>query len=134
MALIGILLVVGVFLIVVAILMHHVNEWSGWEVPTAFGVIALCIGLTLVGAALHENAYKDINTQIYRQKHDALVMQLDKGFYNRITYDGRKALIDEIVAYNAKVTRGRAKHHSVWIGALYPEDWDSLPLIELEDT
>lgn len=133
MALIGVLLVVGVFLIVVAIVMHSISEWSFWEAPCAFGVVVLIIGLIFGGIAWHENVYKSLNTQLYRQKHDALVMQLDNNYYNKITYDGRKALIDEVVSYNAAVTKGRAKHHSVWIGALYPEDWDSLPLISLED-
>ena len=133
MALIGVLLVVGVFLIVVAIVMHSISEWSCWEAPSVFGVVVLIIGLIVGGIAWHENAYKSLNTQLYRQKHDALVMQLDNNYYNKITYDGRKALIDEVVSYNATVAKGRAKHHSVWIGALYPEDWDSLPLIELEN-
>ena len=98
-------------------------------------VIGFLVGIALIVVGIEatiKNAYKDVNTAKYRQKHDALVMQIEKGYYDRITYDGRKALMDEVVAYNAEVTEGKAFCHSIWIGAMYPEDWDSLPLIDLE--
>lgn len=98
-------------------------------------VIGGLVGIALIVVGIEatiRNAYKDVDTAKYRQKHDALVMQIERGYYDRITYDGRKALMDEVVAYNAKVTEGKAFCHSIWIGAMYPEDWDSLPLIELE--
>lgn len=121
----------GMVLIGIAIAMHYVNEWSDYEMFVVFGVCFLIAAITIGSIAWHEYAYKDVNTAKYRNQYDGLKLQLDNGYYDRITYDGRKALMDDIVKYNNTVIGGRAKHNSQWIGALYPEDWDSLPLIDL---
>jgi hypothetical protein len=133
MLIIVIMLAVMVSCIVAAYKLAYDHEVLSY----IMSIIAVLLGIALIVVGISAaiaNAYKDVNTAKLRQKHDALVMQIEKGYYDRFTYDGRKALVDEIVAYNAKVTEGKALCHSIWIGAMYPEDWDSLPLIELEDT
>lgn len=106
------------------------NDWEGW-VLTSITILIFALGFGIAG--LHANAYKDLRYQQLSYEHDSLVYQLDNQFYNKITYDGRKELMDDILLYNQKVMEGRVKHNSLWIGILYPEDWDSLPLISLED-
>lgn len=133
MGLICVLMLVSVVLILIGLVIRHKNEWANWEIPTFIGIVVAIFASICVGIAVHESSYKDLNTELYRQKYDALTMQLDENYYNRITFDGRQTLINDIVSYNAAVTKGRRKHDSVWIGVFYPEDWDSLPLINLKE-
>lgn len=121
----------GLVLIGIAIGWWYVDNYSEYGVFAFFGACFLIAAITIGSIAWHEYAYKDVTTAKYRNKYDGLKLQLDNGYYDRITYDGRKALMDDIVEYNGTVISGRAKHNSQWIGALYPEDWDSLPLIDL---
>ena len=131
MGLIILLAALGMVLIGIAIAMHYVNEWSDYEWFVIFGVFFMIAAIIIGCIAWHQCTYKDMNTERWRNQYESLKLQLDKGFYNKITYDGRKALMDDIVKYNGIVISGKAKHNSQWIGALYPEDWDSLPLIDL---
>lgn len=131
MGLIILFAALGLVLAGIAIAIHYVNEWSDYEWFAGFGVCFLIVAIIISCIAWHEYAYKDVNTAKWRNKYESLKIQLDNGYYDRITYDGRKALMDDIVEYNGKVILWRAKHNSQWIGALYPEDWDSLPLIDL---
>ena len=132
MGFILVLSAVSVVLILIGWAIRRKSEWDEWETPIIIGIIIAIITAIFIAKAVSENVYKDLNTEVYRQKYDALTMQLDENYYNRITFDGRQSLINDIVSYNKSVIIGRRKHHSVWIGVLYPEDWDSLPLIDLK--
>jgi hypothetical protein len=131
MGLIILFAALGLVLCGIAIAMRYVDEWSNYEVFNVFGVCFLIAAIIIGCIAWHESVYSDMITAKWRNKYESLKIQLDNGYYDRITYDGRKALMDDIVEYNGAVIWGRAKHNSEWIGALYQEDWDSLPLIDL---
>lgn len=131
MGLIILFAALGLVLIGIAIAMHYVDKWSFYAIFEAFSVIFLITAIIIGCVEWHESVYSDVNTAKLRNKYESLKLQLDNGYYDRITYDGRKALMDDIVEYNGTVISGRAKHNSQWIGVLYPEDWDSLPLIDL---
>ena len=133
MGLIFVLMLVSVALILIGLVIRHENKWDDWEIPVFIGIVVAVFASICLGIAVHELSYKDLNTELYRQKYDALTMQLDENYYNRITFDGRQTLINDIVSYNAAVTKGRRKHDSIWIGVFYSEDWDSLPLINLKE-
>lgn len=130
MLLIVLLVVLALAFTVVGLCIRKHNEYSGWEVYIVFAAIILVIAIIIGCIAWHEYAFRDAAFEAQLLKYNSLVTQLEGDYYNKITYDGRKALMDEIVNYNITVVRSRAKHHSRWIGALYPEDWDALPLIE----
>ena len=131
MGLIILTLAFGALMLGVGIAISNIDFCGPWEGFAVFGMIILLIGLCIGGCALHENAYKELYTEKYRMEYEMLSEQYNGDYYNKFTYDGRKALMDDILGYNKKVITGRAKHNSQWIGALYPEDWDSLPLIDL---
>ena len=128
-----ILLIPGLIFLAIGLSKRIESYWNDWESWILTSVVILVFALGFGAAGLHANTYKDLRYQQLSYEHDSLVYQLDNQFYNKITYDGRKALMDDILSYNQKVMAGRAKHNSLWIGILYPEDWDSLPLISLED-
>ena len=130
MLLIALFAVLGFVCLGVGIGMWKHNEYSDYEGFIVCTVVFLVVAITLGGIAWHEYAYRDAAFEGYMLKYNSLVTQLEGDYYNKITYDGRKALMDDIVNYNITVVRNRAKHHSLWIGAIYPEDWDALPLIE----
>lgn len=130
MLLIALLAVLGLIFLGVGIGMWKYNEWSCYEGFIFLAVTLLVVAIILGCISWHEYAFRDATFEAQLLKYNSLVTQLDGNYYNKITYDGRKALMDDIINYNITVVRSRAKHHSLWIGALYPEDWDALPLIE----
>jgi len=124
---------VSFILIAIGFVMNRIDDWDlDGGIWYLFGVIVLIITLFFSIGAWHDTAYKDVNTEILRQEYDALIVQLDNNFYNKFTYDGREKLMNEVVRYNKKITSGRAKHNSKWIGVFYQEDYNSLPLINLD--
>lgn len=118
---------------IIAIFAWATNYYSLWEVWIALGIALAILAGALTVKACVNNHYKDANTKVWMVKHDVLQEQLDKDYYNKITYDGRQQLMYDIASYNSTVLMGRAKKHSKWIGVFYPEDWDSIPLIELNE-
>ena len=132
MLLIVVFAVVAIGLIAAGFIGEHFDDWFDGLPLKVCGVILLIITLILGAVALHDTAYKDANTEVLRQRYNALIIQLDNGFYNKFVYDGRENLMDQIVKYNKTVTMGRAYHNSKWIGVFNQEDFDSLPLIDLD--
>lgn len=106
------------------------NDWEGWIIG---GILFLIITIITSAMAINVNNFKDMYTEQIHYEYNNLTHQLSNNYYNRLTYDGRKQLMDDILIYNKKILNGRAKHNSAWIGAFYPMDYDSLPLIELKD-
>ena len=131
MLLIVLLVVLTLAFTVAGFCVRKHNKYSEeWEVYILVAAIILAVAITIGCFAWHEYAFRDATFEAQLLKYNSLVTQLDGDYYNKITYDGRKALMDDIINYNITVVHNRAKHHSRWIGALYPEDWDALPLIE----
>ena len=122
---------IAVLLLVVGIVLYEQSKWNDYEGFVDFGVVFMISALVMGCFILHEYAFKDLTVQRYLMRYETLKAQYEEGYYDRITYDGREGLMDKILDYNDTVLKGRTKHHSAWIGAFYPEDWDSLPLIEL---
>lgn len=122
--------VLGLIFLGVGIGMEKHDEWSCYEVFIILAAILLIIAIIFGCISWYSYAFRDATFEVYSLKYNSLIAQLDGNYYNRITYDGRKALMDDAINYNTRLVRCRAKHHSRWIGALYPEDWDALPLIE----
>lgn len=123
---------IAVLLLAVGIVLYKQSKWSCYDWFVCFGVVFMLTALVMGCFIWHESIYKDLTMQRYRIRYETLKVQYNKGYYDRITYDGREGLMDKILKYNDTVVTSRAKHRSAWIGAFYPEDWDSLPLIELE--
>ena len=130
MLLIVLLVVLTLAFTVAGLCIRKHNEYSDWEVYIIVAAIILVVAIIIGCIAWHEYAFRDAKFESLMLTYNSLVTQLEGDYYNKITYDGRKALMDDIINYNIAVVRNRAKHHSRWIGALYPEDWDALPLIE----
>lgn len=130
MLLIVLLVVLALAFTVVGLCVRKHDEYSAWEAYFVVAAIILAVAIIIGCIAWHEYAFRDAAFEAQLLKYNSLVTQLEGDYYNKITYDGRKALMDDIINYNITVVRCRAKHHSRWIGALYPEDWDALPLIE----
>ena len=130
MLLIALFAVLGLIFLGIGIGMKKHDEWSLYEVFIILAVILLVIAIMLGCISWYSYAFRDATFEVYSLKYNSLIAQLDGNYYNRITYDGRKALMDDVINYNTHLVHCRAKHHSLWVGALYPEDWDALPLIE----
>jgi glucan phosphoethanolaminetransferase (alkaline phosphatase superfamily) len=134
MGLIITFIIVGAILIGIGCWMkfHEQCYYDGEEWAFVFGTLILIAAFIMSAVAMHSYSYKDVATENYRIKYDILTRQLNENYYDTEYYDGRKGLIDDVLEYNEDVLYGRAKHNSIWIGCFYPEDWESLPLIELK--
>ena len=131
MLLIALLAVLTLVFTIAGLCVRKRNKYSDdWELYILVAVIILAVAITIGCFAWHNYAFRDVTFEAQLLKYNSLVTQLDGNYYNKITYDGRKALMDDVANYNITVVRNRARHHSLWIRALYPEDWDALPLIE----
>ena len=133
MIIILILILITVLLLGIGICVRMKSYWNDWEGWIIGGMCFLIITVILCGVALSHNNFKDMYTEQIQYEYANLTHQLSNNYYNRLTYDGRKQLMDDILDYNKKVLNGRAKHNNVWVGAFYPEDYESLPLITLEN-
>ena len=131
MLLIAIFGIIGLALIGVGIGMRAHSQWSDYEAPLIIGIVILIIALIMCAIAGCNYAYKDVTIERAMIKHDALEMQLNNNYYNKFTYDGRQDLVNTAIEFNRTIVLYRANHRIVWIKAFYPEDWDSVPLIDL---
>lgn len=133
MILILIFVLIVVILLGIGICLKVKSYWNDWEGWICWGIGFLVVVIIISTIAIHHNSFKDMYTEQMRYEYNSLTHQLSNDYYNRLTYDGRKQLMDDILNYNQKILSGRAKHNNVWIGAFYPEDYNSLSLINLED-
>lgn len=130
------LIIVLAIAVIVFFVLGHIAERSyldGIElVMFLAGFISLVALIICGGITIHNTSYHDVCTEQMRMEYESYVYQLENNFYNKITYDGRAELMKNILDYNKSVLIGREKHNSAWIGSMYQEDYDSLPLIEIE--
>jgi hypothetical protein len=124
-------ILIALALLGLGLVLRHFDEWSLWDGFVAASIFVFIAASIMIADAAFSNVYKDVTFEEYKMKYNTLTHQLKDDYYNTDFYDGRKALINDILEYNTTVIRGRAKHNSAWIGCFYPEDWESLPLIEL---
>ena len=106
------------------------DEWAAYEAAIVVGVILLIVAIAMGVQGWSDCVHRDVNTEIKLMEYQVIVTQIDGGYYDRLGYDGRKTLIDDVLTYNKAVMRGRALHRSLWVGIFYQEDFDSLPLVE----
>lgn len=122
--------------ILLIILTHFIETYTNTDVEmiTLF-LAAIIIVVTIFAGIFSFAAYirQDATIAKYQIKYDILVYQLNDGAYDNVIDYNRKDLFNDIIKYNSDVMRGRINHENMWLKVFYPEDWDSLPLIELEN-
>ena len=123
---------IAAILIGISVAIDHISNWDDGCIFKVFGTIALivCIGMIFVSANI--NIHKEVDIQNKLLERENLVYQLQHDYYNRITYDGREELMKNILKFNQGVISHRILHDNIWVGVFYPQDWDSIPLIELK--
>lgn len=126
-----IIFVVAIILMIISSIMRHISEWSGWEIPSAIGVIVFAIAIGVGTAAFIENTTKEATIAKYQTKRDSLVFQLENNYYDNMMWDGRENLMKEIYEFNATVVKGRINKENVWVGVFWPEDWNAIEPIDL---
>lgn len=106
------------------------------DIPFMIRAIAVTLTILIVCAAIPAfliNQCATSSTAKYRIQYETLVYQLENGGYDNPINYSRKDLMNDIYNYNSHVESGRILSKNPWIGVYYPEDWDNLPLIKLED-
>lgn len=133
MLLILIVFVIGIIVILLGIIENNKDSyWADGDFAIGAGIAILICAIIASGIAFHNNVYKQTNYEKTMITHDMLIYQLEENYYNKITYDGRAKLMEEIEDYNKMVLTGRAMKNNMFIGAFFTMDYDKLPLIELK--
>lgn len=133
MLLILIIFAIGILTILLGIIENNKDAyWADGDFAICVGIVILICAVVVSGIAFHNNVYKQTNYEKTMITHDMLIYQLEENYYNKITYDGRAKLMEEIEDYNKMVLTGRAMKNNVFIGAFFTMDYDNLPLIELK--
>lgn len=127
--------VIVILLFVSAWLVDIFYQWDA-DIPFILRAIAVTLAILIVLAAVPafiNNQCAASSTAKYRIQYETLVYQLENGAYENVVEYNRKDLMDDICDYNSHVESGRILSKNPWISVYYPEDWDNLPLIRLED-
>ena len=127
--------IVVIILFIVAFFVDHLGNCYS-DTPFMLRCIAGTLTFLVVLAAIPAfvvNQCADSSTASYRVQYETLVYQLENGAYENVVEYNRKDLMNDICDYNSHVESGRILSKNPWIGVYYPEDWDNLPLIRLED-
>ena len=129
------LVAIAIMLFVIAFLVDDRNHRYS-DTPftlRCIAVIFVILSICAVIPAFFVNQCATSSTATYRIQYETLVYQLENGAYENVVEYNRKDLMDDICDYNSHVESGRILSKNPWIGVYYPEDWDNLPLIRLED-
>jgi len=94
------------------------------------GLVALIMIICAVGVNLCAAGEKAERQQI----HSSLLYQLEHQLYENDNDIGKKELYSEITDWNSEVARGKEMQHSPWVGIFYPDIYDDLDLIPLDET
>lgn len=130
MILILITLILTIVCIVCAFIMKAIDIYSDyefWAIPVAVLAFVLVVEIVI---CVHSQVCKDLTEQKYLMQYEILQEQLTNEFYKTKYLDQRQKLMEDILEYNRDVVNGRFKSKTPWLNWFYPEDWDSLPLIE----
>ena len=136
MMIIIVLAVIAIVLFVSAFLVDYLDKDcysdKSWFLR-AFSIIFIVLSICFAIPAFFVNQCAASSTAKYRIQYETLVYQLENGAYENVVEYNRKDLMNDIYDYNSHVESGRILSKNPWIGVYYPEDWDNLPLIRLED-
>ncbi len=94
------------------------------------GFVALIMIIFAVDVNLCAAGEKAEKQQVY----SSLLYQLENQLYENDNDIGKKELYSEITDWNAEVAKGKEMQHSLWVGILYPDIYDDLNLIPLDET
>lgn len=126
-----ILFILTVIFIAAGLIIRHFDEVCYWEIPPfAAGFATFSILVFLIIGCTVGYAVKDKTVEKYLMKYEILQKQLSNEFYKTECFDQIQKLMEDIVEYNNDVVNGRFKSKTLWFNWFYPEDWDSIPLIE----
>lgn len=133
MLLILVVFAIGIIVILLGIIKNNKDSyWEDGDFAIGAGIAILICVIVVSGIAFHNNVYKQTNYEKAMITHDMLIYQLEENYYNKIAYDGRAKLMEEIEDYNKMVLTGRAMKNDIFIGVFFAMDYDSLPLIKLK--
>ena len=133
MLLIFIIFAIGIICILLGIAKNNKDSfWEDGDFAICLGIVILICAIVVSGIAFYNNVYRQTNYEKAIITHDMLTYQLEENYYNKITYDGRAKLMEEIENYNKMVLTGRAMKNDMFIGAFFAMDYDSLPLIKMK--
>lgn len=135
MLIIIMLVIIAVILFASAFIYEYTKHYDP-DIPfwlKTFAVVFVILSVCAAIPAFFVNQCAASSTATYRIQYETLVYQLENGAYENVVEYSRKDLMNDIYNYNSHVESGRILSKNPWVGIYYPEDWDNLPLIRLED-
>lgn len=132
--LIFVLFIVGIIIFGILFEISEIHDVNFLNITSGAFLIILTTFLIVFGImAIAHNITVESDYYTTQEEYKVLIYQLKNDYYDNLLDLNKKELIDEVKKYNQEVISGRAFKQNRWVGVLYPMDYDSLELINLED-
>lgn len=133
-----VLLAITLACIVIVIIMiskgFDFDDHFGIEVGASIIIIPLLITvLTMAGNIIYTNVMEDSYTAEMEQRYKILTYQLENDMYDNNNEYGKKALYDQVQAWNEDLARGKILQDNFWIGIFYYHVYEQFDFIELPE-
>lgn len=132
-----IVIAVGIICAITGWLMYNHTrfdtEWlvgCGWFLAAIGAIAAFIAGIIIIDS----NAALDAKIAEKQQVHNSLVYQLENDIYENDNDLGKKNLYDQIQYYNSDLAYYKGVQDDFWLGIFYPDIYDQLEFIELDNT
>lgn len=95
------------------------------------GLLAVVIFISMLWTAFESSIGIKGKIAEKQAQYKSLVYQLENGLYENGD-SGKKELYDQITEWNKEVAKGKILQYDIFLGAFYPNIYDSLEVIELK--
>ena len=110
---------------------YFYEDWVifiSWTLTIVMGIALVACGIV----GIYEEAAKETIKQEYLTQYTILQYQIDNGINeNYVEYDNTHTTYTDAIEYNKTIIEGRNFHDSFWLGWVYSDIYEDLPLIEI---
>lgn len=124
-------------LVCIAIVIIMISKGFDFDYHFGVGAVTFTIIISLVimvlvmaGVIIHRNVTEDSYAAEMMQRHEILTYQLENDMYDNDNEYGKKALYDQIQAWNEDLASSKIMQDNFWVGIFYYHVYDRFDFIE----
>lgn len=128
-----------VIILVVSVVAAIIYERSDCYSETLFGCIMVPLIVSLLAVVIMGLGliftYVDLDYDIaaLNAEYESLTYQYENDMYENDNDIGKKELMDDIRAWNTKISGRQARQYDFWVGIFTPNIYDQFELIEYKE-